>query len=80
MTTGDSRTLMSKNYNLQGETFNFGPNDNQIKTVRNVVRSIHKYLPKKSLVIKKGSNKRFWKRLLIKIDELLCLYAQIQGL
>ena len=50
-------SAMSKNYNLQGETFNFGPNDNQIKTVRNVVRSIHKYLPKKSLVIKKGSNK-----------------------
>ena len=48
---------MSKNNKLQGETFNFGPNDNQIKTVRNVVNSIYKFLPKKALMVKKGSNK-----------------------
>ncbi len=48
---------MSKTKRIQGESFNFGPNDNQIKTVSNVVHSIYKYLPKKSLKMKKGSNK-----------------------
>lgn len=47
---------MSKSRNLQGETFNFGPSDNQIKTVRNVVNAIHKFLPKKNLIVKKGRN------------------------
>ena len=47
---------MGKTKNLQGETFNFGPSDNQIKTVSNVVNAIHKFLPKKNLIVKKGSN------------------------
>ncbi len=47
---------MYKKNKLQGESFNFGPNDNQIKTVRNVVKSIHNYLPKKNLIIRKGLN------------------------
>lgn len=48
---------MSKSKKIQGETFNFGPNDNQIKTVSNVVKSICDHFPKKSLKIIKGSNK-----------------------
>ena len=46
---------MYNNKNFIGEAYNFGPSDNQINTVTNVVGLIKKYLPKKSLSIRNGT-------------------------
>ena len=48
---------MANNKSLNGESFNFGPNDNQIKTVKNVVNAVYKYVPKNSIKINRRFNR-----------------------
>ena len=50
-------SYMANNKSLNGESYNFGPNDNQIKTVKNVVNAVYKYVPKNSIKINKGFNR-----------------------